>query len=177
MNGRIWLESRPGRGSTFHVTLPFDVVETPARAVVAADESVLVGRSVLIVDDNATNRWILTDLVKRWGMRPTSVGNASAALTALSISLEKNEPFELALLDYQMPEVDGVELIRRVRTLPSAAGGGVPALAVSAHARRADRSRATDAGFDRHLSKPVDPNALVRAVAELAGRGPAAART
>jgi signal transduction histidine kinase len=115
MHGRIWVESQAGLGSTFNLELPFDVVADPAPAAVIPNESILLGQAVLIVDDNATNRWILTDMVSRWGMVPTTVDSADAAIKALDRAQVDEDPFELVLLDYQMPNVDGVELAGRIK--------------------------------------------------------------
>jgi two-component system sensor histidine kinase/response regulator len=180
MDGRIWLESQVNRGSTFHVTLPFDVSAAALPVAAAPDESVLIGRSVLIVDDNATNRWILTDLMHRWGMRATSVGSASAALTALSISLENDEPFDLALIDYQMPEVDGVELAARIQEVTRAHTGAPATLVLMLSSGSQDFNSATcaEVGISASLTKPLRHAALRETVlTALTGQPPARTST
>jgi two-component system sensor histidine kinase/response regulator len=173
MNGRIWLESRPGVGSTFHVLLPFDVMAVPAPAVEAPDESVLVGRPVLIVDDNATNRWIMTEMVRRWGMRPTPVDSAAAALNALSRNLADNDPFELALLDYQMPEVDGLALASRIQamTRDHAGASTTMVMMLSSVGQGLGSATCAEAGIAASLTKPVRQTALRETIiAALRGR-------
>jgi PAS domain S-box-containing protein len=160
-----------GWGSTFMVTLPTmaeSVVRTPALSVdryEASEEPVrLDGVRVLVVDDETDTRELLVTVLRNSGAAATdatSVCQALAALRALN-------PHVL-ISDIAMPNEDGYELIRKVRALgPSA--GHIPAIALTAYARREDRQRALGAGYDLHLAKPVEPNDLVRAVANLVER-------
>ncbi len=160
-----------GWGSTFTVTLPTmadSFLRTPASSVdryEASEEPVrLDGLRVLVVDDETDTRELLVTVLRNSGADATdatSVGQALEALRALN-------PHAL-ISDIGMPDEDGYELIRKVRALgPSARQ--IPAIALTAYARREDRQRALEAGYDLHLAKPVEPNDLARAVANLVER-------
>jgi CheY-like chemotaxis protein len=108
-------------------------------------------------------------LLERNGAEVVAVGSASAALEAL----ERFRP-DVILSDIGMPGGDGFELLKKVRARTESRGGSVPALALTAYASEVDRERALAAGYQQHLAKPVDPQALVAAIAALAGRAAAA---
>ena len=108
MKGRIWVESETGVGSTFQFTARFGLSTAPARRP-AAGAVDLRRLPVLVVDDNATNRRILREVVAAWGMRPREVDGGAAALAALKDAAATGEPFALVLLDGHMPGMDGFE--------------------------------------------------------------------
>ena len=156
MGGRIWVESEPGRGSVFHFTLrtaaALDMTEAPS----AGFQFELQGRSVLIVDDNATNRLIISRQVAGWGIEPHALASPMEALDAIT----KGRLFDAAILDMQMPAMDGLTLAREIRKLPD--GKSLPLIMLTSLGRHADEHN--EIGFVAQLSKPVKASYLLDAV-------------
>jgi signal transduction histidine kinase/DNA-binding response OmpR family regulator len=163
------------RGSAFTVKLPVMSVARPpapgpppgqaesaASPVFAAS---LTGVNVLLVDDEADARDLFKTVLERSGARVTAVGSSAEAFSSLTTS-----PPDVVVSDIEMPEENGYDLIRRLRGLPPERGGRIPAAALTAYARAEDRVRALRAGFQLHVSKPVQPAELVAAVASLVQR-------
>jgi signal transduction histidine kinase/DNA-binding response OmpR family regulator len=159
MGGNIWVESVLGQGSTFHFTVPVRVQpETPGK--MHAPE--LIGRSVLVVDDNATNRAIFERTLTKWMMLPTLVDSGPAALAALRESQERGAPFDLVLLDVNMPEMDGFATVERLGRDASVTVPTIMMLTSSDHSGDAARCRAM--GIAAYLIKPVRQSALRDAI-------------
>ena len=156
-----------GRGSTFTVTLPLATALPPSEDRPAQPEETLASLSpleILIVDDDGDARDLLTLLLESRGATVSSVSSAKEALSAVST----RRP-DVLLADLRMPEEDGYSLIRQVRASErERETGRLPAIAVTAYASASDRERAIAAGYDAHVAKPVDPDALARAIAKAA---------
>jgi CheY-like chemotaxis protein len=132
----------------------------------ASRDSLLEGVRVLLVDDHAVVRQVITRLLEEWGAKVTAVSGVPAALEALG-----RERPSVVLSDIQMPGEDGYALIRKIRALPADQGGQIPAAALTGMTDAADRARVLGAGFQYHLAKPVDARQLVEVVTTLAASG------
>lgn len=162
MGGRIWAESKVGRGSRFHFTARFHRATMRPPGVPIADPVFLQGTRVLIADDNPTNRRILEEMVQNWGMRPASVASADEALKALCDARGRGEPYRLLLSDVNMPGVDGITLAQRIRERPELKDTSV--ILLSSGARPDDARRAGEFGVAAHLMKPVKQSELYDAI-------------
>jgi len=165
MGGRLWLESAPHEGSTFHFTARLGL--TDARPEPPAVN--LTDLPVLIVDDNAVNRRVLKDLLRRWKMRPTAVESGAAAMRALLEASEQGNPFALVLLDANMPEIDGFEVARRIR---DEARLHATIMMLSSSGQHDESKKCRDVGIATHLTKPVDQRELLAAIARVLAHEP-----
>jgi len=167
----------PGRdqGSIFTVKLPVMGAgrppapelppPTPEGSTITALAGSLRGVNVLLVDDEADARDLFKTVLERSGARVTAVGSGAEAFSSFTAS-----PPDVVVSDIEMPEENGYDLIRRLRGLPAERGGRIPAAALTAYARVEDRMQALRAGFQHHVSKPVQPAELVAVVASLVRR-------
>ncbi|MBW4562823.1 MAG: PAS domain-containing protein [Mojavia pulchra JT2-VF2] len=170
-----------GQGATFTVKLPLPtnlpenavpevvepVVSTDTPKVPVENIPSLEGLRVLVVDDEADIRLLFVTVLEARGVEVTAVGSASAALSTL---LANPGWYDVLLSDIGMPGEDGYMLIRQVRALSAEQGGQIPAAALTAYARPEERREALSAGFQKHISKPVEPDQLLFVVASLSGR-------
>ncbi len=171
MGGQIRLESEPGHGSTFHVTARFGL--GGAGAAAPARPARLHGLPVLVVDDNATNRRILEEVLASWGMQPLAVDGGAAALAVLGSAAAAGEPYPLVLLDGHMPGMDGFTLAGRIRA--DAALSGAAVLMLTSAGRPDDVEQCRRLGVRAYLTKPVRQSELLEAIlAALGGEPPPA---
>ena len=157
MHGQVWVESELGRGSRFHFSVRFGV--QPRRHDV--DDSIpilLENLRVLVVDDNATNRRILEEMLKNWRMRPTVVAGADDALRELTESVASGEPYPLVLLDGHMPDTDGFMLAEMIRNRPELLSSTL--MMLTSGGQLGDVARCRSLGISAYLIKPVTQSDL-----------------
>ncbi len=154
MGGTLWVESEEGKGSTFHVELVADEADVPPRIAAGEGPPVLEGKRLLAVDDNATNREMVSRQARSWGMEPVAVGLPSEALALI----DRGERFDVAVLDLVMPEMDGVALAAEIRRRRPT----LPLLLLTSLGRLPQARSVTD--FAAQLAKPLKASQLYNAL-------------
>jgi PAS domain S-box-containing protein len=169
--GAVWVESAgEGRGATFTVSLPLGTLGRPIREISEKKSAQdvpgpisLETIHVLVVEDEADTREFLKRLLESNGATVRLAGSAEEAL-----ALFRSEPPDVLISDIGLPDTDGYDLLRQIRTETAAAGGGIPAIALTAYARSEDRMRALLVGYQAHLAKPVETADLLATIASFA---------
>jgi two-component system, sensor histidine kinase and response regulator len=159
MGGKIWVESEVSKGSQFHFTLSLGLQSEPRQEPLPTETANLKGLSVLVVDDNATNRRILEDVLTQWGMEPVVVESGEAALTSMEQAFNADRPFPLVLTDCMMPEMDGFELAGRINKDPRLAPSTI--IMLTSAGERGDASRCIKTGIAAYLLKPIKQSELL----------------
>jgi signal transduction histidine kinase/CheY-like chemotaxis protein/ligand-binding sensor domain-containing protein len=168
MDGRLWVESEPGKGATFHFTVRLQPAMEAGDRVVPVRLEELQGLPVLIIDDNATNRRILERMVRHWQMQPDEADGGMTGLAALETAAAAGKPYRLILLDEQMPEMDGFEVIRRMRANPALRGATI--MMLSSADQSVSASRCRELGVKTYLIKPLKPAELLLAIRKALGK-------
>jgi len=167
MGGRIAVETRPAGGSVFRFTVEFGLRTSPVlpERPAALD---LTGLDVLVVDDNATNRRILGDVLADWGMKPAFADGGQAALDRLE-ARRGSAPFALTIVDCNMPEMDGFDLVQRLGPVPSGGTGAIVML--TSGGQPGDAARCRQIGISAYMSKPVSMSVLREVIERALGAG------
>ena len=163
MGGEIGVKSKEGEGSTFWFTLDLANAQSKPSAYPTKD---LHGQKVLVVDDNLTNRTLLDQLLINWQVEHTSVDSGKAALKELSDAVAQGQPYSIAIVDMQMPEMDGIQLGALIKN--DHALSATRLVMLTSQGTRGDAEKFNQAGFDGYLNKPVDQSILYNTLLKVA---------
>lgn len=162
MGGEIWVESELDKGSTFHFTADFGYASEDEIPRIEADASSLDGLKILIVDDNETNRLILSEICSNWRMQARAVADVPTAFAELKKAFENNSPYELVITDASMPDIDGFTLAGMIQD--DGRLGSTVVMMLTSLDRSDDISRCEKLGIKHYLTKPIKQSDLFDAI-------------
>src|SRR4029079_18766277 len=170
MGGRIWVEREPGKGSTFHFHARFGLQAEPVpRRMFLRDE--LAGPRVLVVDDNAAAREILTTMTHALGPAVDAARDGSRALEMLGEADRQGQPYDLVLMDWKMPVMDGVSTVQQLQSLHPRHMPAVIMVTAYGREEALGSAKEKDVALDNVLTKPVTPSTLLEALRAALGKG------
>jgi CheY-like chemotaxis protein len=159
------VESEVGDGSVFHFTVCFSLATDPAPRSIPLETSIINNLSALVVDDNSTNRRILEELLKSWGMKPILAADGKTALEVMKQTQTLGSPIPIALIDYMMPGMDGFELAQKIKDDPDLVNPIM--LILTSAGQRGHAARCLDLGVSAYLLKPINQQQLLETVCAL----------
>nr|MCM0594163.1 response regulator [Gloeotrichia echinulata DEX184] len=165
MGGNIGVDSQLGKGAKFWFELTFSKQSLSVSPV--KEVELLTNHRLLIVDDNITNRKIIYHQVTRWGMQVDEAATANVALKALAESVEQGKPYDLALINMQIPEIDGITLGTQLKA--NSATNKIPLILLTATNQRDEVERAINLGFSGYLAKPIKASRLFDSIMNILG--------
>ncbi len=170
MNGEIWVESEEGKGTTFHFTARFAQQSTPQERLSPANVEKLQDLSVLVVDNNKTNRCILKELLTSWQMKPTLAESSEAALAAIGHAKETDMPFSMAIIETKIADMGGFTLVEQIKQNPD--NPQIVVIMLASISQYGDGARCRELGVMGYLRKPIKQSELLEALLTILGKQP-----
>ncbi len=162
MDGEIWVDSRPGKGSTFHFIVRLKLQKIKKQSPIFLEFENIYDLPVLVVDDNTTNRILLEKMLKNWKMKPQAVGNGKSALSFLEKAEKTNSPFKAVIIDAHMPDLDGFALAEKIKKHPLL--HDIKTIMLTSAGMPGDAARCRKLGFSAYLTKPVNQSDLLDSI-------------